>query len=334
MQRATRTTLSCHYSSLAHYNCTPHSYSECLARVNAFAAGLETLNLVEPNDENMICCGLYMKNCMEWVLAEHAIFALGGTTVPFYDTLGPDTVQFILNQTRAKSVVCSRAELSKLAKAKRSGECPRLYAAILVDGVTPDAAKLAAAAGLEVFSYAKVEAAGAERITVRGHKHSPPDSDTIATFCYTSGTTGDPKGALLSHGNLVATIAGIQRAYDEFAIQMFDRHLSYLPLAHIFERLVMAQMLIAGASVAFFRGDPLLLIEDLQACRPTFMPAAPRVLNKICDKVRSIPFFFFVGRLAIVALNAQNEPRLYSFAYEPADYKRHSCCGWLEENNI
>jgi long-chain acyl-CoA synthetase len=261
------------------------SYSECLARIDAFAAGLETLNLVERNPDNMLVLGLYMKNCMEWVLAEHAIYALGGATCPLYDTLGPDTVQFILKQTGAKSLVCTRAELSAVCEAKMSGDCPSLFAVILVDGVTPDAARMAAGSGLEVLSYAKVEAAGAERITKRGHKHNPPNPDDVSTFCYTSGTTGDPKGALITHANLISTIAGVQAAGGEFVINMFDRHISYLPLPHIFERVVMAQIILVGASIAFYRGDPLLLIEDFQACRPTFMAAAPRILNKIHDKV-------------------------------------------------
>ena len=99
----------------------------------------------------------------------------------------------------------------------------------------------------------------------------------------TSGTTGTPKGALLTHENLVSAIAGVDRIWP---MTLNDRHLSYLPLPHIFERVTMAGMYSAGASIAFFRGDPTLLIEDLQACRPTFFPAAPRVLNKIHDKVR------------------------------------------------
>lgn len=101
-----------------------------------------------------------------------------------------------------------------------------------------------------------------------------------------SGTTGDPKGALLTHENMVSSMAGISQIPD-IAIRADDRHLSYLPLAHIFERTVISQVFWSGASVAFFRGDPTLLIEDLQACRPTLLPAAPRVLNKIYDKVRS-----------------------------------------------
>jgi long-chain acyl-CoA synthetase len=227
---------------------------------------------------------LYVKNCVEWILAEHATFCLGGATAPMYDTLGPDTVRFILAQTGSKSVVCSRAELAAVCKAKASGECPVFQYAILVDGVIPEAAKMAKDAGLDVISFAKVEAMGAQLIATQGHKHSPPNPKDVATFCYTSGTTGDPKGALLTHENFISAMAGMQAIFKPEA---FDRHLSYLPLAHIFERLVLSQVLVAGASIAFYRGNPLFLIEDMVACRPTMLAAAPRVLNKIYDKIQA-----------------------------------------------
>jgi len=261
------------------------SYTEVLARINAFAAGLDTLNLVPPTKgDEMVLVGLYMKNCMEWFIAEQAIFCVSGATVPFYDTLGPESVQFILNQTSTKTVVCTRKELQRLCTAKQSGHCPYFEVVVLVDGVTADAAKIAKDAGLIVMSFAKVEAVGAHRIDTDGFQHSPPSGKDIFTFCYTSGTTGDPKGALLTHENLVSAIAGIS---EIFPFETSDRHLSYLPLAHIFERIIMAQIFMQGASIAFFRGDPLLLIEDLNACRPTVFPAAPRVLNKIYDKIQS-----------------------------------------------
>jgi len=259
------------------------SYTEVLTRVNAFAAGLDTLNLVRPTDDNMTLIGLYMKNCVEWFIAEQAIFCLAGATVPFYDTLGPDTVEYILNQTGTRTVVSSRLELGRLCEVKKAGKCPGFANVILADGVTSEAIEMAKDAKLEVMSLAKVEAVGAQCIATKGHEHRPPCGSDIFTFCYTSGTTGDPKGALLTHTNLISAVSG---ASSIFPLQIYDRHLSYLPLAHIFERIVMCQIYSAGASIAFFRGDPLLLIEDLQACRPTIFPAAPRVLNKIYDKIQ------------------------------------------------
>eukprot|EP00529_Nitzschia_sp_RCC80_P015826 CAMPEP_0113450026 /NCGR_PEP_ID=MMETSP0014_2-20120614/5609_1 /TAXON_ID=2857 /ORGANISM="Nitzschia sp." /LENGTH=701 /DNA_ID=CAMNT_0000341335 /DNA_START=75 /DNA_END=2180 /DNA_ORIENTATION=+ /assembly_acc=CAM_ASM_000159 len=261
------------------------SYTEILARINAFAAGLDTLILVPSNhqDDNMTLIGLYMKNCMEWVIAEQAIFCLAGATVPFYDTLGPDSVEFILGQTQTKTVVCTRAELERLCQVKVASKCPHFTSAILVDGVTAEAAEMAKKAGLQVMSFAKVEAVGAQRIATTGHKHTPAAPKDICTFCYTSGTTGNPKGALLTHENIISVSAG---ASHIFPLVLGDRHLSYLPLAHIFERVIMCQVYIQGASIAFFRGDPLYLIEDMQACRPTILPAVPRVLNKIYDKIQ------------------------------------------------
>ena len=80
------------------------------------------------------------------------------TSVPFYDTLGPESVQFILKQTSTKTVVSTRAELERLCTVKKSGLCPYFKAVVLVDGVTTNAAKMAKEAGLEVMSFAKVEA--------------------------------------------------------------------------------------------------------------------------------------------------------------------------------
>ena len=219
---------------------------------------------------------------MEWVLAEYGIYCLGGATIPMYDTLGPDTVHFILSQTSAKTVVCTRAELKHLCEAKQSGGCPYFSHVVLVDGVIPAAAEMAKKASLEVLSYAKVEAMGAQLIATQGHKHNPPSGKDVSTFCYTSGTTGDPKGALITHENIISHIAGMKNV---FRGQIYDRHLSYLPLAHIFERVVEPAVLMAGGSIAFSRGNPLWLIEDMQACRPTILPVAPRVLNKIHDKI-------------------------------------------------
>jgi long-chain acyl-CoA synthetase len=279
------------------------TYTECLSRVECLAAGLDVMQLVpltsaregkEGEDEwasgkdvfpALKVLGLYTRNCMEWILAEQAAYCLGAATVPLYDTLGPDTVHFIARQTSLKTIVCSRTELPHVCEAKQLGDCPHMKVVLLIDGVTSEAARLAEKAGLEIHSLAKVEAVGARYIATEGpHRHTPPSANDIATFCYTSGTTGDPKGALISHGNLMATISGLVQVNDCMEVSTTDRHLSYLPLAHIFERFVINQMFMGGASVAFFRGDPALLIEDLVACRPTSIIVAPRVLNKIYDK--------------------------------------------------
>jgi len=235
--------------------------------------------------------GIYMKNCMEWTICEHATYCIGGATVPFYDTLGPDTISFILNQTNLSAVLCTRAQVPALIKAKNTGTCPKFETIIVIDGVIPETDKLCRDANINLISLARVESHGAHVLSTQNthnspeikHRHSPPSGHDVATFCYTSGTTGNPKGALITHTNLLAHVSGLE-IFDIIANET-DRHLSYLPLPHIFERVVQASMICNGASIAFYRGDPLYLLEDIIACRPTIIPVAPRVLNKIHDKI-------------------------------------------------
>lgn len=143
----------------------------------------------------MVLLGIYMKNSPEWLMSEHAIYCLGGATVPLYDTLGPDVVRFILEHTGLSCVVCTRKELGSLCNAKKTG-LDKFKNVILTDGVTAEAEEMAKSAGLQVVSLAKVEAIGAQVVGSGDFVANPPDPQDVATFCYTSGTTGNPKGAL------------------------------------------------------------------------------------------------------------------------------------------
>ena len=107
----------------------------------------------------------------------------------------------------------------------------------------------------------------------------------IFTFSYTSGTTGNPKGAMLTHANIVSVYVAIQ--YLTLTFSENDVHLSYLPLPHVFERLVYLIITYYGGSVGFFRGDPLLLKEDIAILRPTFFPSVPRLFNKMYDGIKA-----------------------------------------------
>jgi len=104
----------------------------------------------------------------------------------------------------------------------------------------------------------------------------------VHTICYTSGTTGVPKGVVLTHANLVANAAGIH-GYAE--ILPSDVYLSYLPLAHIYERVNQLVLLVSGAGIGFYGGDVLKIVDDIQALRPTIFASVPRLWNRIYDRV-------------------------------------------------
>lgn len=105
----------------------------------------------------------------------------------------------------------------------------------------------------------------------------------MALFCYTSGTTGDPKAAKLSHCNLVAAATGAK--YGGFNIDHNDIMISYLPLAHSFEQILLVGSLMFGSKIGYFGGDVLKLTDDCQVLKPTMFPSVPRIYNRIYDKI-------------------------------------------------
>ena len=153
--------------------------------------------------------------------------------------------------------------------------------AVVVYGDAPTAAHRASASavGCSVTAFADLEKEGAASPL----PPVPPRPDDLATVCYTSGTTGNPKGAMLAHRTFVSTLAGVSS--QGFSLTQDDVHCSYLPLAHCFERVVQAGLWHFGARVGFFRGDVTLLLEDLGALRPTVFPSVPRLFNRVYDKV-------------------------------------------------
>uniref|UniRef100_A0AAQ4QHH0 Arachidonate--CoA ligase n=1 Tax=Gasterosteus aculeatus aculeatus TaxID=481459 RepID=A0AAQ4QHH0_GASAC len=102
--------------------------------------------------------------------------------------------------------------------------------------------------------------------------------------CRHIGTTGNPKGAMLTHKNVVSNCSAFIKI-TEVSVNADDVHISFLPLAHMFERVVQGVMIVHGASIGFFQGDIRLLSDDLNTLKPTVFPVVPRLLNRMYDKI-------------------------------------------------
>jgi long-chain acyl-CoA synthetase len=134
--------------------------------------------------------------------------------------------------------------------------------------------------GCQMVTMEALAAAGRARPTAP----VPPLEHAMATICYTSGTTGDPKGVMLTHLNLISNAAAYA---DDVDLGADDAHISYLPLAHIYERVTMLVCLFAGSRAGFFRGDVLGLLDDIAELKPTLFCSVPRLWNRIYDKVQA-----------------------------------------------
>lgn len=221
--------------------------------------------------------GLYMINRPEWVIAEQACSAFSFVSVPLYDTLGADAVQYIINHAEITAVFCTFDKLQTILSCLSELPTIRLIG-VVVDDMKP--APLPSISGVEIVSFKALEAEGA----ANPHPFIPPSSDDVATICYTSGTTGTPKGVVLTHRNLISSCAGYTLGEG---VNSSDVHVSYLPLAHIYERMNVLTSTHFGCGVGFFQGDVLKLLEDLEALKPTMFSSVPRLYNRIYDKINS-----------------------------------------------
>ncbi|KIZ03320.1 hypothetical protein MNEG_4636 [Monoraphidium neglectum] len=221
--------------------------------------------------------GLYSVNCKEWVLLDAAAHAYSMTSVPLYDTLGPDAVEFICNHAELSVVGCSTAVLPTLASCL--ARCPSIKLLVVWGASASRLPELPADAKARMVTIEQVESLG------RRHPraHVPPRPSDLATICYTSGTTGTPKGAMLTHSNLIADAAGTAALLDEF--QPGDRHISYLPLAHIYERNNMTMTIHMGGSIGFYSGNVQELLDDVMVLKPHIFVSVPRLWNRIYDRV-------------------------------------------------
>ncbi|HWC26407.1 MAG TPA: long-chain fatty acid--CoA ligase [Solirubrobacteraceae bacterium] len=239
------------------------SYPELGRDVRAIAKGLIALG-VEPGDR----VAILSNTRAEWTLADFGAICAGAVVVPVYQTNSPDECQYVLEHSGATALFCEDDEqLAKIAEVRDA--LPELRHLLRFEGEGGDALTLdeLRAAGAEVSDGdldSRIGAIGA--------------SD-VATIVYTSGTTGPPKGCMLTHGNLRADLDGVRQRLE--IADGDDVIYVFLPLAHVLTRIVQLFAVDAGAEMAYWRRDPKQIVDDVQVIKPTHLPSVPRIFEKI-----------------------------------------------------
>jgi long-chain acyl-CoA synthetase len=249
----------------------PVTASELEAQVTALALGFVAAGIV-PEDR----VALMAKTRYEWTLVDAALWAVGAVTVPVYETSSADQLRWILEDSAAVGCVVETRGHAALLDGASAG-LPAFRQHWVMDDVDahPTLAALEAA-GREHDSP------GAREELDRRRAALTPDS--LLTVIYTSGTTGRPKGCALTHGNFLAEVTSAIEVLPELFEDENGATLLFLPLAHVFGRMLEVAVLHKGVHMA--HSDVARITRDLPTFRPTFVLAVPRVFERVYDGAR------------------------------------------------
>jgi long-chain acyl-CoA synthetase len=249
------------------------SHRDVYERVAALAAALEAGG-VEPGDR----VALLSENRPEWAIVDYAVTGMGAADVPLYPTLPANQIAYILKDSGAKAVfVSTREQAAKIAQVR--DQLPDLARVVAFDDVgdVPGVERMSdvLASGRRAIAEGRATdfRAAAARV----------ERDDLATLIYTSGTTGLPKGVMLTHWNLASNVAAC-RQQNALPVLPDDLALSFLPLSHVFERMVDYWYWDAGITIAYAESMEKVVDNFVEVC-PTVAVSVPRLFEKIYARV-------------------------------------------------
>lgn len=242
------------------------STQEYINRANSISRGLLNLG-VQPNDKIAI---ISSNNRTEWNICDIGILQIGAQNVPIYPTITKEDYEYVLNHSEASYVFVSDLEvLNKINKIKGN---TKLKGVFTFDNIKGEKS------WEEILKSGK-DSDNQKDVEEIKNKVKPED---LATLIYTSGTTGRPKGVMLSHKNIVTNVL---ESYKKIPLNYGkDKALSFLPVCHIFERMILYLYQYSGVHINFAESLEKLT-ENAQEIKPHMMTAVPRLYEKIFDKI-------------------------------------------------
>jgi len=239
------------------------TYRELGEHSRAIACGLIALG-IEQGDVVAILCSTRA----EWTLCEGGAVCAGAVTAPIYHTNSPEECLHVLSHSEARLVFCEDA--AQVAKIEQIRErCPRLEHIVVIDGEVPGATELH-----ELCRHG--EQVDAEEVERRVRAVAPDD---VATLVYTSGTTGPPKGCMLTHANFLSATAMYRGQLEMDDVQPVIY--MFLPLAHVLARVAQTVTIDVGGTLVYWRGDPARIAEEITQAQLTHFVAVPRIYEKM-----------------------------------------------------
>jgi long-chain acyl-CoA synthetase len=259
------------------------TYEQMKDRIENFSNGLLKIGL--KSNQNIV---LFAETRPEWIISAFACFRIKVPVVTLYSTLGVEALAFGINQTNANFVITSGDQVGKIDKIMK--EIPTVtHLIVLSDKFTEKNVSefVKKARNLKVFTMNQVEDIGRDSQMISSFEH--PKRDDLAIIMYTSGSTGNPKGVMISHGNILTSIRALRTRLGTFYLKK-DTYIAYLPLAHVLELVCELTCCLYGVRLGY--SSPQTIVDtstaikkgqkgDLRALKPTIMAAVPIILERL-----------------------------------------------------
>jgi long-chain acyl-CoA synthetase len=256
------------------------SYEELGRTVSEIARGLMDLGIA-PGDRVSLLCATRP----EWTSCDFAISSAGAVVVPVYPTNSASECEWVAGNSESVAVVCEDAtQVAKIVEVRDA--LPALEHVIVIDPAgqaepaTSEARPIADAISLDDL---RERGRGRDEAELKQRREAVGEDDTY-TIIYTSGTTGPPKGCVLSHRNYRQVV---NMCEEQGVIDEGDLVYLFLPLAHAYALLIQLLAVDLGGGIAYFGGDPKQIVPEAMEVHPTYLPAVPRIFEKIFTLVTS-----------------------------------------------
>lgn len=268
------------YGKDAQGNFHPVTYKQLLDTSYHFGGGL--LSLGTTRGEHV---GLLADNRKEWLQADMGIMGIGAVDVPRGCDATERELRFIFSMAECKTIVVeNETQVLKVLDFKES--LPHLVRFISFDEVKEEVKEKSKAAGVEVLQFGEVLKIGEEYCQKNPSKleeeFEKGTSEDLACIIFTSGTTGEPKGVMLTHGNFLAQLEDLK---ERIYLYPGERALSVLPVWHAFERLCEYVVLCQAAAICYSKPIGSVMLPDFQKINPQMLPAVPRVFEAVYEGV-------------------------------------------------
>ncbi len=291
---------SAQYSKDSNKKFQPTSYQDFFFEVQCFGAGL--LNLGVKRGDHV---GLISENRKEWFIADLGTLSIGAADIPRGCDSNADEISYILSFSESKiTILENSAQIKKIAA--KINDMPLLKDVIILDNsikeedITAELKSITFHTFNELMETGKAELAKNSDLVLKEIEQG--EQQDVATLIFTSGTTGTPKGVMLSHKNFLHQVHGVPQLLD---LKQTDKWLCVLPVWHSFERIMQYVSLGAGSALCYSKPVGSIFLADFASIKPTWMASVPRIWEAIMSGVykkvnavggiKKVLFHFFVG---------------------------------------